>query len=177
MDRGEIEGALEDLGLELEARGQSARLFLVGGAVMVLDFGRREATDDVDGGIYPADKVLAAAAEVGRRRGLRPEWLNDAAKIYIPVFKQPDWRPVKRVGTLEMFTADARAMLAMKLRASRGRRDEADISFLLHECGITTEEEAILVYEEYFPEDPLPDQARPMVRFALDNPATGTGKT
>jgi hypothetical protein len=139
MDRGEIEGALEDLGLELEARGQSARLFLVGGAVMVLDFGRREATDDVDGGIYPADKVLAAAAEVGRRRGLRPEWLNDAAKIYIPVFKQPDWRPVKRVGTLEMFTADARAMLAMKLRASRGRRDEADISFLLHECG--TEEQ------------------------------------
>ena len=101
--------------------------------------------------------------------GLSSQWLNNAAKIYIPVFKRPDWRPLKKVGTLEIFTADARAMLAMKMRASRGRRDEVDLSFLLEECGITRESEAVSLYAEFFPEDPLPDRAIPMVRFALEH--------
>lgn len=48
-------GALEELGLELEKQGISARLYIVGGAVMVLDFATREMTDDVDGGVYPAE--------------------------------------------------------------------------------------------------------------------------
>ena len=134
---------------------------------MIVDFATRDMTDDVDGGVYPAEEVLSVAAAVGARRGLPAEWLSDAAKIYIPVFKQPDWRPVRKVGTLEIFSADARAMLAMKIRASRGRRDEADLAFLLHECRITTEENAIALYEEFFPEDPLPERARPMIRFAL----------
>ena len=168
MDRQEIEGALEEVGVELEKQGLSARLYAVGGAVMVLDYDAREMTDDVDGAVYPAEKVLEIAARVGARRGLRAGWLTDAAKIYIPVFKQPDWRPVRIVGTLEIFTADARAMLAMKMRASRGRRDEADLGFLLDACGITTDGEAISLYDEYFPEDPLPDRAVPMIRFALE---------
>jgi hypothetical protein len=168
MDRQEIEGALEELGSDLQKEGLSARLFVVGGAVMVLDFATRETTDDVDAGVHPAEKVLDVAARVGERRGLRPQWLNDAANIFRPVFKRPDGRPVKKMGTLEVFTADAQAMLAMKMRASRGRRDEDDLSFLLGECGITTVADAVTLYEEYFPEDPLPDTALPMVRFALE---------
>lgn len=159
MDRREIEGALEELGSELETLGIAARLFVVGGAVMVLDFGIREMTDDIDAGVYPSEKVLEIAARIGQRRGVNPQWLNDATKISVPVFKQPDWRPVMRLGTLEVFAADARSMLAMKMRASRGRRDEADLVFLLDECGIRTEEEAVSLYDEYFPEDPMPDRA------------------
>jgi hypothetical protein len=165
-----MEGALEDLGLELERQGISARLYIVGGAVMVLDFATREMTDDVDGGVYPAEDVLKVAAAVGQRRGLNPQWLNDAAKIYIPVFKQPDWRPVRRVGTLQIFSADPRSMLAMKIRASRGRRDEADLEFLLNECGVNSVERAVSLYVEFFPDDPLPDRALQMIRFALTQP-------
>src|SRR5580658_3306709 len=157
-----MEGALEELGFELERQGISARLYVVGGAVMVLDFGTREMTDDIDGGVYPAKEVLNVAAAVGQRRGLSSTWLNDAAKIYIPIFKQPDWRPVRRVGTLEIFAADARAMLAVKIRASRGRRDEVDLEFLLNECGVDSVEDATSLYLEFFPDDPLPDRALPM---------------
>lgn len=170
MDRGEILDALEELGLELEKRGVNARLYLVGGAVMVLDFAIREGTDDIDGGVYPAEEVLEVATGIGERRGLHRQWLNDAAKIYIPVFKAPDWRPVRKVGTLEIFSADARAMLAMKMRASRGRRDEVDLAFLLRECGVTTVEDATSLYNGFFPEDPLPERALPMIRFALAQP-------
>ncbi|MGH9017678.1 MAG: nucleotidyltransferase [Acidimicrobiales bacterium] len=170
LERQEIESALEELGSELEKRGiRDARLLLVGGAVMVMDFGAREMTDDVDGGVYPAKVVLEVAAEIGERRGWDPKWLNDAAKIYIPDFKRPDWKSIKKVGTLEIFTADARAMLAMKMRASRGARDEIDLTVLLSECGIASAEEAVSLYEEYFPEDPLPAQAVPMIRFALEH--------
>ncbi len=172
MDRAQIEGALEELGTQLESKGIAARLLVIGGAAMVLNFGAREMTDNVDVDVYLAEAVLQAAAVIGERRGLGPTWLNDAAKIYIPMFKQPDWQPVRKVGTLELFTADARAMLAMKMRASRGRRDEPDIALLLKECRITTEEEALSLYEEYFPEDPLPERALPMIRFALASPGS-----
>jgi hypothetical protein len=63
--------------------------------------------------------------------------------------------------------ADERTLLAMKMRASRGRRDEVDIKFLLDECGINSVDEALALYEEYFPEDDLPDRAVPMLRHAL----------
>ena len=73
-----------------------------------------------------------------------------------------------KVGTVEVVVADERTLLAMKMRASRGRRDEVDIKFLLDKCGISSVDEALALYEEYFPEHELPDRAVPMLRYALD---------
>ncbi len=58
----------------------------------------------------------------------------------------------------------------MKIRASRDRRDEVDLKFLLNECGVTSVAEATSLYVEFFPEDPWPDRALPMIRFALGQP-------
>ena len=71
------------------------------------------------------------------------------------------------VGTVEVVVADERTLLAKKMRASRGRRDEVDIKFLLDRCGVSSVDEALALYEEYFPEDELPDRALPMLRHAL----------
>jgi len=109
------------------------------------------------------------AQQVGRRRGLNDEWLNDAAKAYVPVFKEPEWRLFKTAGSLSIHLADSRSMLAMKIRASRGRRDEADLRVLMLECGITSEEDAVALFDEYFPDDALKPTARPMIRFALES--------
>lgn len=167
MDRAEIEGALGELAFELKSQGVSARIYLVGGAVMVLAFNSRFSTDDVDGSIYPPEEVLALASEVGKRRGLPEDWLNDEAKGFVPVFKEPDWRPIFKADGIEVVGADERSMLAMKMRASRGRRDQLDIEFLLEKCGISTEAGAVAVYEEFFPEDPLPPRSGPVLRSAL----------
>jgi hypothetical protein len=168
MDRSEIEGALRELSEELDRRGVVARIYLVGGAAMVLAYESRFSTDDVDGSGHPTDAVLAAAGEIAERRGLHPDWLHDSVKVYFPTFKEPDWRPVFKVGTVEVVVADERTLLAMKMRASRGRRDEVDIKFLLDKCGINSVDEALALYEEYFPEDELPDRAVPMLRHALE---------
>ena len=43
---------------------------------------------------------------------------------------------------------------------------------LLEECQIETVEGAIALFEEYYPEDPLPDQAEVMIRFSLRQRST-----
>ncbi len=58
-------------------------------------------------------------------------------------------------------------MLAMKLRASRPRLDGEDIAFLCRKLGITKTEEAVRVFEHYYPEDPLPKYAQPLLQEAL----------
>jgi hypothetical protein len=47
MDRDEIEGALRELAQEVDERGVMARIYLVGGAAMVLAYQSRFSTDDV----------------------------------------------------------------------------------------------------------------------------------
>lgn len=159
--------AIAALGEDLQRRGIAAKLYIVGGAVMVLAHDSRDATMDVDGDSYPRDTVMEAAREIARLRDLPDDWLNAAANGFIPVFKSPEWRPLYRFGSLEVLTADDRTMLAMKIRASRGRRDEPDIALLLTSCGVTTVEQAFALYEEYFPEDPAPPRARPILEFLL----------
>jgi hypothetical protein len=173
VDRQEIDGALRDLAKSLDERGVIARIYLVGGAAMVLGYESRFSTDDVDGSGYPTDEVLAVAAEVAERRGLRPDWLDNSDKVYFPVASEPEWRPVIKVGSAEVVVADERTLLAMKMRASRGRRDEADIQFLLEKCRIDSIDDALALYETYFPEDELPPRAIPMLRNALDGLSSG----
>ena len=48
MDRDDIESALRELAEELDERGIVARIYLVGGAAMVLAYQSRFSTDDVD---------------------------------------------------------------------------------------------------------------------------------
>jgi len=119
MDRSEIVSALEELSEVLNDRGIEARIYVVGGAAMSLAFSSRYSTDDVDVDAYPTEDVISVAREIAHRRGLSEDWLNLSAKRFIPAFKDPEWRPVSRVGNVEIVAADERAMLAMKLRASR----------------------------------------------------------
>jgi hypothetical protein len=167
MNRDEMIAALSAVGAELERRGIAAKLYIVGGAVMVLAHDSRDATFDVDGDFYPRDAVTEVASDIARLQGLPDDWLNVAANGFIPVFKSPDWRPLYRFGSLEILAADNRTMLAMKIRASRGRRDEPDIALLLQRCGIASVDQALALYEEYFPEDPAPKRARAILEHLL----------
>jgi hypothetical protein len=169
MDRSEIEGALRELAEELDRRGVIARIYLVGGAAMVLAYESRFSTDDVDGSGFPTDEVLALGAQVAEHQGLQRNWLDDSVKVYLPVANEPEWRPVIKVGTAGLVVTDERTLLAMKMRASRGRRDEADIKFLLEKCQITSIDDALELYGEFFPRTRSLPQAIPMLRHALED--------
>jgi hypothetical protein len=167
MDRSEIVSAVEELSDVLHERGVNARIYVVRGATMSLAFSSPYSTEDVDVDAHPTEDVITVAQEIARHRGLPEDWLNLCAKQFIPAFKYPEWRPVSRVGDVEIVAADERAMLAMKMRASRPSRDFEDIKFLLDLCGISRESDAVWLYYEYFPDDPLPERALRLLRAAL----------
>ena len=64
------------------------------------------------------------------------------------------------VDGVEVRIAGAPLLLAMKLRAARGRRDSADIDLLLDECALTNTAQAVQIFERYYPEEALPERAR-----------------
>ena len=169
MDRTEIESALRDLSDRLADQEITAKVYVVGGAAMVLAaFSSRFSTADVDADFYPPDEVRDAAKLVAEERGLPDDWLNNSAKGFLPAFKETEWRPVLKFDHLEVSTADERALLAMKIRASRGSRDIADIKDLLKLSKVSTVEQALEIYDEYFPDDPLTPRALPLLKRALN---------
>jgi hypothetical protein len=76
----DIRRLLGELASELDAAGQRAEIFLVGGAAIALCFDARRATRDLDAVFTPTDSVRRAAASVADREGLDPDWLNDAVR-------------------------------------------------------------------------------------------------
>ncbi len=160
LERDDITAALGELLDALAAEHATAHIRIVGGAALAISFGRDGTTTDVDALYGSSDAVESATRAVARRRGWPDTWLNDKVKMFATHFDQPDdWTAFAVRDGIEIRIASARLLLAMKLRAARGRRDSADIDLLLDECGIETVDEAQGIFEHFYPEDPLPDRA------------------
>lgn len=174
MNADEIEAALRELGFELQRRSVKAKLWVVGGATIILSFHSRENTLDVDMAASPREEVLQAAGVVASKLGLQTDWLNDHASAFIPPTGSERWLPVRNYGpVLEVFLADPRMVLAMKLRAARDPRDRRDVELLVGACGIRSEDEGIGVYEEFFPEDPITQMGRMMLHESIEKVREG----
>jgi hypothetical protein len=154
LTRQQIEAALAMLDVELGRHGQRASIHLVVGAVMCLVFRTREATRDVDGWFDEPGVVRAAAARVAEALQLPADWLNDAAKGFLPAGARfESWRVLPN---LEIFVADARTLFAMKCAAARTEEDAGDIRVLAGKLGLTASREALALVEQYYAADHLP---------------------
>ncbi len=173
MDRRAIEEALAELGAELERRGVTAQLWVVGGAAMVLAYRRGEGTADVDAVYVPPEGVEEAARDVSARLGLPGDWLSSHVAMFFPLATEEGWLPSRVYGALSVSIVDARRLLAMKLRAGRGARDERDIRLLIDACVVESREEALAVYGEFYPEDPMPWGGRAALEAVLGDRAAG----
>lgn len=166
LDRATIIEALDRLNRRLADRGERAELFLVGGAVMCLVHQARPATKDVDAWFSNPQVVRAAAREIAAELDLPDDWLNDAAKAYVPANAGYDtWQALSH---LTISTADARTLLAMKCAAARTAEDSADIRFLAGHLGLRSSEAVLQIVLQYFPEDQLPVRARLLLEEMFD---------
>ena len=142
-----------------------ANVYIVGGAAMVMAFDSRNSTRDIDCRYTPKAIICQIAAMVGERHNMPAARLNDHAAMFIsPVANDPFPIPIMAKGTVSITAASAEIMLAMKIRASRPRLDGEDIADLCSKLGITKKEEAITIFENYYPEDPLPKYAKPLLQ-------------
>lgn len=154
--RADILKALQALGDELTREGVRGQIFIVGGAAMALAYSTRRVTRDIDAVFEPKSSIYKAAVKVAEELGLPEDWLNDAAKGFMPG-EDEDPRPVPDVQGIEITTASPRYLLAMKLMAMRFGEDDEDIEILIRECGLHSAQEALDLMEHMYPtREPLP---------------------
>jgi hypothetical protein len=154
--RTEIIEALQALGDQLTGEGVRGQIFIVGGAAMALAYSTRRVTKDIDAVFEPKASIYTAAAQVAEERGLPEDWLNDAAKSFMPGDDE-DARPVPDIHGIEITTASPRYLLTMKLMAMRFGEDDEDIEVLIRECGLHSAEETLELMERMYPtREPLP---------------------
>ncbi len=130
---------------------------------MALAYSTRRVTVDVDAVFEPKAVIYEAASKVAEDLGLPADWLNDAAKGFMPGSDE-DARPLPEVEGIEITTASPRYLLAMKLMAMRIGEDDEDIEILLRECGIQSAEEAMELLTKMYPRA----KPAPKTRFFLE---------
>lgn len=162
MDRNEIIDALTALAGELDGRGVSAEMYVVGGAAIALAFDERRATRDIDAVFEPKSVVYEAAAVVAEQLGLPGGWLNDAVKGFLEG-DDPAAAPVLDLPGLRCLTASPETLLALKVLAHRVGEDEADLRLLAAELGLETADQVLAIAEQTYG-----DRLDPAARFFVE---------
>lgn len=126
LDRKQILSLLDELSSRAERRGVRIEMFLVGGAAMVLVYNTRRTTKDIEGIFEPKTVAYELAAEIARDSNLqlRPDWLNDAVKVFPFPGDQVDQtaQVVYENAGLSLRVALPRYLFAMKAWAGRESR-------------------------------------------------------
>ena len=167
LTRAKIVAALQALGEDLSGRGVHGQVFVVGGAVMALAYSDRRVTRDINAVFEPKAVIYKAARKVAETLDLPADWLNNAARSFMPGHDE-DPRPIPEVKGIEIATASPRYLLAMKLMATRIGEDDEDIRILLRECKITRPEEALALLASLYPTREPSSKARLFLERLLD---------
>ena len=165
--RAGIRDALDELSEALARDRRRAHIHMVDGGVMIMLYGRRSLTGDIDVAIAEGHgPVLDAVRSIAASRGWPSTWLNDQAAMYRPQNPDPAPRPVYSSPSLVVMGASPEYMLAMKLQAARGA-DAEDLRLLLEECGISAPEDALAIHDRLFPDRPAGDRQRRFLSMVL----------
>lgn len=162
MDRAGIIDALTALAAELERRGTSAEMYVVGGAAIALAFDERRSTRDVDAVFEPKSTVYEAATTVAADLGLPDGWLNDAVKGFLQG-DDPAAAPILDLPGLRCLAASPQTLLALKVLAHRAGEDEDDVRLLAAELGLDKPDEILAVAERAYG-----DRLDPAARFFVE---------
>ena len=127
----DIRTAFAALAEELNTEKQHAEMIVAGGAALVLLYGARETTKDIDAYFITPEAVVVrkAAARVAQRLDLPDDWLNDGAKGYFVGVTKGD--VLYNSDSLSVQAASTQQLLAMKLCAWRDAIDRSDARLLL----------------------------------------------
>ena len=151
LTRADMQRLFELLERELASSDTVGEVYLVGGAVMCLAFGARDATRDLDALFEPTARVREAAARVATKARVPATWLKDAVKGYLS--PRGEFDPWFEGPHLRVYTAQPAYLLAMKCMAMRlgaEFHDLDDVRFLLRWLNITTVQEAMDIVTRYF---------------------------
>ena len=150
LDAAKVLGLFKELSDRLAEGGVAAQLFVVGGAAMALAYDGGRLTRDVDALFVPVPEVRRIVEEMSVDHGLEPDWLNDAAKGFLPG-NDDDARVIFESGSLLVQVPSPGYLLAMKLHASRDDRDLDDAAVLFNALGYRTAQDCIDLLTRTYP--------------------------
>jgi hypothetical protein len=166
----DVRDALRELAQELRVANLPATIHVVGGAAVAIQIGRPALTRDVDALHPPSREFTNVVHLIAARRGWPLNWLNDAVKGFATHFDSADdWEPFDEGGTVTVFIARPRLLLAMKLLAARGTRDREDIERLLDACKVTSVATAVEIFDKYYPAEAMNHRAAALLREHFDD--------
>lgn len=148
--RTKIVAALQALGQDLTNQGVRGQIFVVGADAMALAYSTRRVTKNVYAVFEPKTLLYQAAAGVAEELGLPDDWLNDAAKAFLPG-PDAEARPLPELHGIEITTASPQYLPAMKLMAMRFGEDDEDDEILLQQSSLHTAQEALDVLQRMYP--------------------------
>jgi hypothetical protein len=132
LTKADIRLALGALAAALPITTAPRELWIVGGAALVLLYGTRDTTKDVDAfALDPtaSAELRAAAVAVASQLGLPEDWLNDGAKGYLHGLAPGE--VLFEAQGLRVRSVALQQLLAMKLSAWRDDLDVSDARLLL----------------------------------------------
>ncbi len=134
-----LEFYLKELSREFKKRGHGtpAEIILVGGASVIVNYGFRAASYDIDAAYDSPSVMKEAINAVGDRHGLPNGWLNDDFKrtaSYTHKIIQYSKYYKTFSGVLTVRTVRAEYLVAMKLASSRQyKKDLSDVAGIINE--------------------------------------------
>jgi hypothetical protein len=138
--KGQSDNCLRELGKEYRRQGgknMPAELVLIGGAAVLVGYGFRDMTYDIDAIIDAASSMKDAINTVGDALGLPNGWLNSdfqRTKSYSPKLLQHSVYYKTFSGVLTVRTVSGEYLVAMKLMSGRQyKNDISDIIGILRE--------------------------------------------
>ena len=145
--------ALHCLNGHLSSLDVAGTIKLFGGGALVLGFGARGATKDLDALFFPAPEIRACALRVATQRDWPEGWLNDSVKGFL--MNLPPENTGKTLLTLSHLTVwvpPPQYLLAMKVYSCRmaHSHDPEDIIFLSKVLGVPTAEGVMAIAQTYY---------------------------
>jgi len=176
-----LDAILKELGKEYRKRSgkkMPAEIVLIGGAAVLVGYGFRDMTNDIDAIVFTSSAMKEAINNVGDRLGLPNNWLNTdfmktgsfsekllEVSVYYKTFSN----------ILAIRTVSAEYLIAMKLMSGRRYKyDMSDVAGILLEhqkngTSITLELIEKAVISLYGDWDSIPDKSKVFIKAVLKN--------
>ena len=166
----ELRKMLSLLNEQLEQDGVTGEVCIVGGAAMILAFGSRDSTRDIDALVMAPASVRAAVAQVAESHGFTKDWLNDGAKGFASGHST-EMKEILKFSHLRIVIPSAEYILAMKCLAARvglDEHDKDDTKFLIKHIGFQNANAVLAIVEKYYPRERISAKTQYFIQEVCD---------
>ena len=170
FSKNDLEKVLSLLNEQLLKTSVIGEVCIVDGAAMMLAFGSRASTTDIDALVMAPASVRTAVAQVAETNDLSPSWLNDGAKGFASG-QSTELKEILRFSHLRIVAPPAEYILAMKCLAARvglDEHDKEDTKFLITHMGLHSPNAVLEIVEKYYPRERIAAKTQYFIQEVCD---------